>query len=136
VSAQARRIALAWAPAALYMAVIWVVSSMEQPSFPIHLFPLRDKGVHATEYAVLAFLLGHACVRTFDRHPRLRVALAAVVLTFLWGFLDEMHQAFVPGRSADLLDLVADTVGAVTGVGVRMTISRLATRRAPEGAAA
>lgn len=136
MSAETRRILFAWAPAALYMGVIWIVSSIEQPTFPIGLFPFRDKGVHTTEYAVLAFLLGHACLRTFEGRPRLRVAFVAVMLTVLWGFLDEMHQAFVPGRSADLLDLVADTIGALVGVGGRFLLGTLAARRAHSGVTA
>ena len=136
MSRDARRILVAWAPAALYMGVIWIVSSIEQPTFPIALFPFRDKGVHTTEYAVLAFLLGHACLRTFERRPRLRVAFVAVMHTVLWGFLDEMHQAFVPGRSADLLDLVADTIGALVGVGARFLVGALAARRSPDGVTA
>lgn len=115
-----RRVALAWAPAALYMALIWFVSSLEAPSFPVQMFPLRDKGVHTTEYTVLAFLLAHACVRTWHTRSLARVAFVAVFLTILWGFLDELHQAFVPGRSADLLDLVADTVGAFIGTSLRV----------------
>jgi len=130
VSSETRRILIAWAPAAAYMAVIWTVSSMEQPTFPVHLFPLRDKGVHATEYAVLALLIAHACLRTFDAHPLARVAVVAVMLTILWGFLDELHQAFVPGRSADLLDLVADSVGACAGTAARVALFvRAAPRR-------
>lgn len=133
MSRETRRLLLAWAPAAVYMAIIWIVSSMEQPDFPVSRFPFRDKGVHATEYAVLAFLLGHACVRTFERHPRLRVAAAALLLTVLWGFLDEMHQAFVPGRSADLLDLVADSIGALAGVSGRMVLGMFAGRGPASG---
>jgi VanZ family protein len=130
-----RRLIVAWAPAALYMAVIWMVSSMEAPTFPVSAFPFRDKGVHATEYAVLAFLFGHACLHTWDGLPRARVAFVAVMLTFFWGFLDEMHQAFVPGRSADLLDLCADSIGAVCGVGARFTLSSFG-RRPARGATA
>jgi VanZ family protein len=133
VSPETRRLLVAWAPAALYMGIIWVVSSIEQPNFPVARFPFRDKGVHATEYAVLAFLLGHACVRTFTQHPRIRVALAALLLTVLWGFLDEMHQAFVPGRSADVLDLCADSIGGLVGVGARMALGVLAARRSAPG---
>ncbi len=131
MSAQARRLILAWAPALLYMAVIWTVSSMERPTFPVSLFPFRDKGVHTTEFAVLAFLLAHACIRTFERHPRVRVALAAMLLTFLWGVLDEMHQAFVPGRSADVLDLCADALGTFVGVNARMLLGMIRPSSAP-----
>ncbi len=134
MSRRTRRLLLAWVPAALYMALIWVVSSIEAPAFPVHRFPFRDKGVHATEYMVLAVLLGHACVRTFEGYPRLRIGAAALLLAFLWGLLDELHQAFVPGRSADALDLVADTLGALVGVCARLGLSLV--RPAPRGAAA
>lgn len=137
MSPETRRLLLAWAPAAIYMAIIWTVSSMEQPDFPVARFPFRDKGVHATEYAVLAFLFGHACLRTFEAYPRVRVAIAALLLTILWGFLDEMHQAFVPGRSADLLDLCADSLGGTFGVGARMTLGAFVARgTAPRGGVA
>ncbi len=111
----ARDLVLAWLPAAAYMATIWIASSFEMSSFPTSLFPLRDKGVHAIEYGVLGFLVTHACLRTFPSHARLRVAAFAVLCGVLWGVMDEIHQAFVPGRSADALDLVADSVGVTLG---------------------
>ena len=112
---RARELVLAWLPAAAYMALIWFVSSLETPGFPTALFPLRDKGVHATEYGVLGFLVAHACLRTFPHHGRARVAAVAILAGVLWGTLDEIHQAFVPGRSADVLDLLADSVGVTLG---------------------
>ncbi|MBN8614401.1 MAG: VanZ family protein [Deltaproteobacteria bacterium] len=130
----ARDVALAWLPAALYMAIIWLVSSLEAPTFPTASFPLRDKGVHAVEYGVLGFLLAHACLRTFRDRAAIRVALFAVLAGVLWGVLDEIHQAFVPGRSADLLDLVADSVGIVVGTGARTLLHHLARRAEPRPA--
>jgi VanZ family protein len=41
---------------------------------------------------------------------------AAIVLSFLYGLSDEVHQMFTPGRSPDILDVVADTAGASLGV--------------------
>jgi VanZ family protein len=38
------------------------------------------------------------------------------VLSFLYGLSDEVHQMFTPGRSPDILDVVADTAGASLGV--------------------
>lgn len=120
----ARDLARAWLPAAAYMAIIWIASSFETPSFPTSLFPLRDKGVHVVEYGVLGFLVAHACLRTFTRRPRLRVALFAILAGLLWGVLDEIHQAFVPGRSADLLDIAADSVGVTLGTLLRVLAHR------------
>ena len=44
------------------------------------------------------------------------LAVAAVGLTVLYGLSDEIHQRFVPGRVADVRDLMADTIGALVGV--------------------
>lgn len=121
--ASTRDIALAWLPAAAYMLLIWVLSSVAMPTFPTSSFPFRDKGVHVCEYGVLGFLLAHACLRTFPTRPALRVASLAILLTMAWGFFDEIHQAFVPGRSADVLDLAADAIGAFTGTAARTLLS-------------
>jgi VanZ family protein len=42
-----------------------------------------------------------------------------------WGFLDELHQAFVPSRNADSADLAADAIGAVIGVAIYALIRRM-----------
>lgn len=126
--ASAARIALAWLPAFSYMALIWAVSSMALPDVPIDRFPFRDKGVHAVEYALLAFLVTHASLLTWPDRPRSRIAAVALLVTCGWGVLDEIHQAFVPGRSSDLLDLVADLTGALVGSSARLGLALLRDR--------
>jgi VanZ family protein len=64
-----------------------------------------DKVAHAFGYAVLGALLARATGR-----PRV-----AIVLATLYGASDEFHQAFVPGRTPDVLDLAADLLGAAVG---------------------
>ncbi len=132
MSAQRLRVLVAWIPALLSMALIWLVSSISTPDLPVHDFPFRDKGVHAVVYAGLALLVAHACLRTFEGRARIRVALVACFVTVMWGFLDEVHQAFVPGRSADLVDLAADGIGAVVGASARFAAGALVTRRPRE----
>ncbi len=56
-------VALAWLPAALYMALIWTISSLSLTDVSVSRVPLGDKGVHFVEYGVLAFLLAHAALR-------------------------------------------------------------------------
>lgn len=121
---------LAWLPAAAYMLLIWVLSSFALPSFPTSSFPLRDKGIHIAEFGVLGFLLAHACLRTFPTRPALRVAIVGFMLTWAWGFFDEIHQAFVPGRSADVIDLGADAIGALLGTASRTILSLIFRARA------
>jgi VanZ family protein len=61
--------------------------------------------VHVSEYAVLAALL---------RRGRFSF-LASIVAAVLYGATDELHQAFVPGRDAAIMDLAFDVVGALLG---------------------
>jgi VanZ family protein len=50
------------------------------------------------------------------------------VLLSVWAALDELHQLFIPGRSAEVGDWASDTLGASLGllVGTRLMSSRLA----------
>jgi len=63
-----------------------------------------DKVVHFSVYG----LLGTLVVRAVGRS---RWVLAVLVVS-LFGASDEWHQSFVPGRSMEFADWVADTLGA------------------------
>ena len=73
-----------------------------------------DKLLHGVEYAGLAALLvlGLTHLGTMRLH---RAMLLAILLASAYGATDELHQYFVPGRSCDVLDWLADTVGALVG---------------------
>lgn len=119
-----KSVALAWLPALIYMALIFILSSIPTlASYSRHL-PFRDKGVHFLEYAILGALTTHAAGRTFPDRSRGRVFLFGVTLATLFGISDELHQAFVPGRSADFGDIIADFLGATVGGLVRLALRR------------
>jgi VanZ family protein len=111
-AAEGRRIAL-WAPVAVYMALIFAVSSISNP--PDLSTSIGDKGAHGLLYVGLAALIVRALAggwRPFGGG----IAVAAVVYSTLYGVSDELHQLFVPNRTADVADLAADAVGAVVAV--------------------
>lgn len=104
---------------------IYAVSSMPRPPVPdVLLFPHADKVMHAGAYGVLSILaswmtLGRPWPReTFFRLHRVWPSLYrrgmrnAFGLTAGYGCLDELHQAFVPGRTASVADCLADGFGA------------------------
>jgi VanZ family protein len=97
------------------MALIFVVSSIAVQLPGLRLFPLRDKGIHFLEYAVLGWLCAAASSRTWPSASAWRTASFAMFVAVLWGLSDEIHQAFVPGRSSELGDVVADAIGAFAG---------------------
>jgi VanZ family protein len=117
----------AWVPVVAYMALIFYLSSLPHPDedLPKFLFEkLGDKFLHMIEYAVLAVL----CCRAFRRAGSFAAGYAvlfAIVTASLYGATDEVHQAFVPFRTATWLDWVADTAGSVIGaVGFQRVVDR------------
>jgi VanZ family protein len=109
-----RRGLAAWAPAAAYAALIFALSSLSRPPpfVPRALLSL-DALAHLAEYAVLGALVARA-LRAGGRRPA-RAFAGALLLGSLYGAGDELHQAFVPLRNADVRDWVADTAGAALG---------------------
>lgn len=112
-----------WRFALAYMALIFVISSFEVEVPGVEHVPLRDKGIHFVEYAVLGWLCAAASSRTWPSASWWRTAVFAVFVSTLWGLSDEIHQALVPGRSAELADVFADLLGSITGVLARHLFS-------------
>ena len=70
------------------------------------------KAAHVSEYAVLAVLLYRAFVHTVFQSRRALSAGIVLLSCAAYAASDEFHQSFVPMRSVDALDVVADAVGA------------------------
>jgi len=77
---------------------------------------VSDKSGHTIGYALLGALLLRALAGGRLSGVTWGRAVAAVVLATLYGVSDEFHQAFVPGRSADRFDVLADGIGATVAV--------------------
>jgi VanZ family protein len=101
-------------PAILCAFFIFIGSSIPSEYFPSLSIFEEDKLIHFVFFFALSFLTYRA-FKFQTRYPHLsKYALGASLLfTVLYGAVDEFHQMFVPGRSADLLDLLADSLGAL-----------------------
>ena len=109
-------LALAW------MALLFYLShqpSIETPT----LFSGQDKVLHAAVYALLGLLLLAAQPRQAQGYSWQQVGISALIAS-LYGLSDEIHQYFVPGRSSEVLDWVADTVGALIAASLLAWLSR------------
>ena len=91
------------------MGLIFLVSSIAHTP---DLGEGTDKNLHALMYGGLGALVSRALAGGWNRRLTMRMALVATVVSGLYGVSDEIHQHFVPPREADVLDVVADTVGA------------------------
>lgn len=107
----AARDALLWIPAIVWAGVILVLTSWPNPQLPFSVSGL-DKVVHFSMYGILGFLVG----RALPRQRILSALVAAAVGLAVFGALDEWHQRFIPGRSADVRDWLADVTGMVLGL--------------------
>lgn len=95
--------ALWWLLALAHMGLIFALSAQSGSS--VGLAAPWDKVAHGLTYALLGFLLARA-----TGSWRAALALAA-----WYGASDEVHQAFVPLRSAGIDDWLADLAGAFLG---------------------
>ena len=82
-----------------------------------------DKANHAAAFAALAF----AGWFSFRETARPLFWISFTLLAF--GVAIEIGQMYVPGRSADPLDVFADAVGIVLGLGLASQLARSADRR-------
>lgn len=110
-----------WIPIFIYCLLIFVQSSYPSvETIPSFLF--SDKLLHFSAYALLGILF----FRAFETFPALNnhhlTVFLGIMCAGLYGASDEIHQYFVPGRNADLMDLVADFAGSFAGVMIYRTI--------------
>ena len=113
-----------WIPAGLVALGIFLGSSVAGTSLPPPgLFPGQDKVVHLLEYGLLGFLVARALHRRSDPPRSIRVIFfGAAAFALLYGLSDEFHQSFVPARSVDGFDVLADLVGGATGAALLLLV--------------
>ena len=95
--------------ALLWMGTIFWLSSKSSLPTP-DLFWGQDKVEHALAYGLLSFLFASS-FRFKPRGSFLKRLLIVTVLVGGYGFFDEIHQLFVPGRDGSVWDFCADITG-------------------------
>lgn len=95
------------------MLLITVQSSLTSELLSLKIPRGVDKIIHFLIFGLLGWLM----IRGFDRgfktlNMRFKYTLTACLVA-VFGVLDELHQAMVPGRSPDFADWVADISGAL-----------------------
>ncbi len=101
----------------LTLLVLWVgftflLTSIPNPRFDIPL-PYADKIAHFGFYGVMGFLC--AMWRRESGSSKRMAALVALIFVAIVGAVDEVHQHWIPGRSTDVIDWLADASGGGIG---------------------
>jgi VanZ family protein len=97
------------------MALIFAGSSISRP--PQVGPDVSDKLLHFVVYAGLGVVVVRALSRRWAAPVTARVAVRAALIAAVYGASDELHQAFVPERDAEVLDVAADAAGAAIASG-------------------
>jgi VanZ family protein len=104
-----------WLTLALsWMGTLFFLSNQPRLHAPT-LFSGQDKLIHALAYGLLGVLLLAAQTARAGRYSWQQIA-ASIGIASLYGASDELHQAMVPGRSPEVGDWLADTLGAAIAV--------------------
>jgi VanZ family protein len=74
--------------------------------------------LHFIAYALLGALFLRAFNITRIKHHLKLIIILSIILSSLYGISDEIHQSFVPYRTADIMDALADIIGSAFGVSV------------------
>ena len=97
----------------LYMIAIFILSSM--PADAVIELPRWDslikESLHLVEFGILYTLLFLAALTFSEITPKRNLIL--ILVSSLYGLSDEIHQYFVPYRSATVIDVVKNIIGVL-----------------------
>ena len=99
----------------LYCGMIFTLSSQSEPpaaDWGLLDLPGMDKVAHGILYAGLAGLVSFGLRRSNETVRAPVHFWIPVLFASLYGLSDEVHQLYVPERSFDWMDLLADGLGA------------------------
>lgn len=102
-----KRHIVAFLPLGLWAAAVLGIGALDlaSPSLPAG----SDKVAHFAMYGVGGALAAWAG----RKEGSARAAWIALLLVFVTGAADELHQATIPSRQSDIMDWVADAAGAL-----------------------
>jgi VanZ family protein len=103
-------------PLIVYWILLFIGTTLPSAKYA-DFFEISDKIKHFSAYSILAILLG---LNLYFQEKWKSLSLFHLNYTFIicgiYGILDELHQLFVPNRSAEVLDWVADILGTILGI--------------------
>lgn len=103
-------------PLILYWIILFIATTL--PSTPyVEVLEISDKLKHLSAYMILAILLSlNLHFQEKWKSPSKFYLSYTFIICITYGVLDEIHQIFVPNRTGEFLDWVADLTGTLIGI--------------------
>lgn len=101
-------------PVLVYSIAIYIASSLQAPPTPNLGFDWQDKVFHAVAYCLYGFVLQFAVVAW--RKEQQSHTWLTLIFALLFALSDEIHQYYVPWRTCDVFDWIADVFGVVISI--------------------
>jgi len=104
--------------ALLYAVAIFILSSIPTISLPAHYYdlPNPDKLAHTALFFGFGILLCLSFHSVSNPETSERAILYSFIIGITYGVLDEVHQHFVPGRYASLIDVGFNSLGIIIAI--------------------
>ena len=108
-----------WVPMLVWMAGMFFISSLTPIETDVltSRFPnlINEVSIHTGEFAVLSVLI-FRLLKAYGSMQTPTLWIVILLVSIVYGVIDELHQSFVPGRVPSWIDLGYDTLGALVGL--------------------
>ena len=102
-------LSIAWVFFTFYLLIIY--SHKESSTIS---FPFLDKVVHFILFFIQSILITNTLYEYSDRNNRI-ILIASIILILLFGLIIEIQQIYLPYRTFEIMDLIANFVGVLFG---------------------
>ena len=102
-------LSIAWVFFTFYLLIIY--SHKESSTIS---FPFLDKVVHFILFFIQSILITNTMYEYSDRNNRI-ILIASIISLLLFGLIIEIQQIYLPYRTFEIMDLIANFLGVLSG---------------------
>ena len=102
-------LSIAWVFFTFYLLIIY--SHKESSTIS---FPFLDKVVHFILFFIQSILITNTLYEYSDRNNRI-ILIESIIFLLLFGLIIEIQQIYLPYRTFEIMDLIANFLGVLSG---------------------
>lgn len=110
-------------PLLLASITIFIASHQEGVPFDTSIFIFQDKILHYCAYFIYGLTI--QLYLSKYRLTNKKLILYTIIIGSIFGLSDEFHQYFIPNRSTEFFDWLADTLGVSSSIILKNQIRKL-----------